>query len=163
MLEGTYIYPADFDEATRELCEECAQIRLTVPKDSVRTVVNAQEWDNYWSRAREETSSSWSRRHFGCYKAAKHSKYISHFQALLASLTMHHGIVLDRWACGLSVMLQKILGCSLVTKLRSILLMEADFNCANKVVYGVRMMDNVRKYKLMSSDIYSERGRMAED
>jgi hypothetical protein len=60
-------------------------------------------------------------------------------------------------------MLQKILGCSLVTKLRSILLMEADFNCANKVVFGVRMMENVRKYKLMQSEIYSERGRMADD
>jgi hypothetical protein len=29
-------------------------------------------------------------------------------------------------------MLQKLFGCSLITKLRSILLMEADFNSANK-------------------------------
>jgi hypothetical protein len=60
-------------------------------------------------------------------------------------------------------MLHKILGCSLVTKLQLILLMEADFNCANKVVFGVRMMETVRKYKLMPSEIYSERGHMAED
>ena len=33
----------------------------------------------------------------------------------------------------------------------------------NKIVYGVRMVDNVRKYKLMPSKIYSERGRMAEE
>jgi hypothetical protein len=33
-------------------------------------------------------------------------------------------------------MLEKIAGCALITKLRSILLMEADFNCTNKIIYG---------------------------
>lgn len=60
-------------------------------------------------------------------------------------------------------MLQKIFGCSLVSKLRAILLMEANFNCANKIVFGVRMMENARKYKLMPSKIYSERGQTADD
>ena len=54
-------------------------------------------------------------------------------------------------------------GCSLVTKLRSILLMEADFNFANKTIYGGRMLDNVRKYNLIPEEIFSERNRMAED
>jgi hypothetical protein len=120
VLSGTYDYPDDFDIATKELCMECAEIRLRVPKDSIRTVVNSQEWDNHWRRSKEETSSSLSGRHFGHYKAAKHSKYVSHFQALLASLTMQRGLVMDRWARGLSVMLQKIIGCSLVSKIRSI-------------------------------------------
>jgi hypothetical protein len=40
-------------------------------------------------------------------------------------------------------MLEKTLGLTLVTKLRAILLMEADFNATNKIVYGVRMMDNL--------------------
>ena len=38
---------------------------------------------------------------------------------------------------GLSVMLEKIFGCSLISKLRSILLMEADFNATNKAIYGI--------------------------
>jgi hypothetical protein len=33
-------------------------------------------------------------------------------------------------------MLEKTLGITLVTKLRVILLMEADFNATNKIVYG---------------------------
>jgi len=37
-------------------------------------------------------------------------------------------------------MLEKILGCLLITKLLSILLMEADFNTTDKVIYGVRML-----------------------
>ena len=43
---------------------------------------------------------------------------------------------------GLSVMLDKMFGVRLVSKLRAILLMEADFNAMNKEVYDVRMLDN---------------------
>jgi len=63
-------------------------------------------------------------------------------------MVLKRGIVLERWSNGLSVMLEKIFGCSLITKLRSILLMEANFNATNKIIYGVRMLNNVRKYKL---------------
>ena len=60
-------------------------------------------------------------------------------------------------------MLEKIFGCALVTKLRSILLMEADFNVTNKIIYGQRMMNTVRKYKLMPKEIFSEKNRLADD
>jgi hypothetical protein len=82
---------------------------------------------------------------------------------MIATLTIKRGIVLDRWAQGLSVMLEKIFGCSLITKLRSILLMEADFNAANKTIYGVRMLANARKYHLIPEEIFSERNRLADD
>ncbi len=51
----------------------------------------------------------------------------------------------------------------LITKLRSILLMETDFNAANKIVYGQQLLDTVRKYKLMPEEIYSEKNRLAND
>ncbi len=88
---------------------------------------------------------------------------MSYLQALLANLVVKRGIVLERWSNGLSVMLEKIFGCLLITKLRSILLMEADFNTTNKVIYGVRMLANVRKYKLMQEEVYSERNRLADN
>ena len=163
ILDGTYSFPVDFDEATRELCEEFARIRLRIPKDSLRMTITKEEWASHWKKAREGTSSSYSGRHFGYYKAAHHSKHILHFQALLSTVLFNKGVVLSRWACGLSVMLQKLFGCNLVSKLRSILLIEADYNAANKILFGTRMLDNVRKYKLMPGEIYSERGRTAED
>ena len=76
---------------------------------------------------------------------------------------MKRGVVLDRWAQGLSVMLEKIFGCSLITKLRSILLMEGDFNTSNKLVYGIGMLEQARKYKMMPEEVFSERNRLAED
>ncbi len=50
---------------------------------------------------------------------------------------------------GLSVMLEKTLGVTLVTKLRAILLMEADINASNKIIYGVGMMGQARDHNLM--------------
>ena len=54
-------------------------------------------------------------------------------------------------------MLEKTLGVTLVTKLRAILLMEGNFNAANKIVYGKRMLDNARKGRLMPEEIFSEK------
>jgi hypothetical protein len=70
---------------------------------------------------------------------------ITVLHTLVATLITKRGIVLDRWSKGLSVMLEKIFGYSLITKLRSILLMEADFNATNKVIYGFRMLHNMSK------------------
>lgn len=41
--------------------------------------------------------------------------------------------------------------------------MEADFNFANKQIFGVRMLGAVLKYKLMPEEIFSKHNRMAED
>ncbi len=71
-------------------------------------------------------------------------------------MVLKRGVVLARWAQGLSVMLEKMPGCALITKLQSILLMEADFNATNKIIYGQLMLQQARKYKLILEEIYSE-------
>ncbi len=76
---------------------------------------------------------------------------------------MIRGIVLAQRARGLSVMLEKISGLVLITKLRLILLMEADFNAANKVVFGQRMLDHVRRHELILDEIYSKSNWLAGD
>jgi hypothetical protein len=60
-------------------------------------------------------------------------------------------------------MLEKMFGVRLVSKLRAILLMEADFNAMNKEVYGVRMLEEARKYTLIPEEIFSEKNRTADD
>jgi hypothetical protein len=57
----------------------------------------------------------------------------------------------------------KMFDVCLVSKLRAILLIEADFNAINKEVYGVCMLDEARKYKLIPEEIFSEKNRMADD
>ena len=134
-----------------------------IPPDSVDGIFSRERWQQRWTKAVEDTSSSQSGLHFGHYIAGAICDYISQFHALRVSLALKNGIALERWSKGLSVMLEKTFGVRLVSKLRAILLMEADFNATNKEVYGVRMLDNARKHKLIPEEIFSERNRTADD
>jgi hypothetical protein len=78
-------------------------------------------------------------------------------------MVLAHVIQLERWLRWMSVMLKKTLGVTLVTKLQAILLMEADFNATNKILYGVRMMGQARSYNLMPDEIYIKKNRMADN
>ena len=73
------------------------------------------------------------------------------------------GATPERWSKGLSVMLEKIAGVALVTKLRTILLMDAGFNFQNRLIFGDRMMKLARENGLVPEEIYSEKGKPAED
>ena len=163
ILARTYEYPEDFDAATRELCGECTLIRLIIPANLVGTKMTKEDFMAHWKRATEETSSLHSGLTFSHYMAGISLPCISHFHALKATLLFHHGLVLKRWAQGLSVMLQKVFDCSLITKLHSILLMEAGFNGANKTVFGIRMLEKARKHNMLPEEIFSEWNRMADD
>jgi hypothetical protein len=110
-----------------------------VPKNLVSTTTTKEDWRAHWKKAKEKTSSLISGRHFRHYKAGLESDHISFLESLLATLVVKRGIVLERWSKGLLVMLEKIFGCTLITKLRSFLLIEADFNATNKIIYGVWM------------------------
>ncbi len=163
ILEGTYNFPPNMDKATKELFVEIAQIRSIVPPNSVSGVILRERWQQRWKRMKKDTSSSQSGLHFGHYIAGVDCKYILQFHALRITLALNKGIVLEWWTNGLSVMLEKMFGVHLVSKLRAILLLEADFNAMNKEVYGVCMLDEARKYKLIQEEIFSEKICMADD
>ena len=108
-------------------------------------------------------SSSESGLHFRHYVVGSASDIISYYHAARVTVVIAHAIQLERWLQGLSVMLEKTLGVTLVTKLRAILLMEADFNATNKIIYGNRMIEKAQEYNLMPEEIFSERNRMADN
>jgi len=60
-------------------------------------------------------------------------------------------------------MLEKIAGLALVNKLRVILLIEADFNSHNKLVFGSRMLKAARTNGLIPPEQYSKQPITAED
>ena len=108
---------------------------------------------------KERTASSFSGRHFGHYKAAAHSELLSEVHAKTIELATKTGATPERWSKELSVMLEKIAGVALVTKLRAILLMEADFNFHNRLISGDRMMKLARNNGLVPEEIYSKKGK----
>ena len=134
-----------------------------VPSDSVNGLISQECWQQRWKKVKEDTFSSQSGLHFGHYIAGRDCDYISQFHLLQVSLALKKGIALERWSNGLSVILKKIFGVRLVSKLRAILLMEVDFNTMNKEVYGVRMLDNARQYKLIPEEIFCEQNCTANN
>ena len=137
--------------------KEMSHIWKLMKDGEVDIVITEEDSRHYWRKARERTASSFSRLHFGHYKAAAHSKYLSEVHALKLSLIAQTGSAPERWARGLSVMLEKIAGVAIVTKLRAILLMEADFNYHNKLIFGKRMMDLARRHGIVPEEIFSEK------
>ncbi len=126
-------------------------------------VISRERWQQQWKKVKEDMPSSQSGLHFGHYIAGTDCDYISQFHTLRVLLALKKGVALERWSNGLSVMLEKTFRVRLVSKLRSILLMEADFNAMNKEVYGVRMLNTARKYKLVPEEIFSKKNPMADD
>ncbi len=133
VLDGTYQPPPNSDQAKVELFDKIAAIRWIVPKDSASLVISLEQWKRYWAVVNKETWSSESGLHFGHYIVGCKSEIVAHYHAARVSVVLAHAIQLERWSRGLSVMLEKTLGVMLVSKLRAILLMEADFNALNKI------------------------------
>jgi hypothetical protein len=143
VLDGTYAAPTDSDSATKELFAKIRAVCKQIPKNSGSITITPGQCKQYWKVVNEEILSSESGLHFNHYKVGSKSDIISHYLGARVMVTLAHTIQLEWWLRGLSVMLEKTLGVTLVTKLRAILLMEADFNATNKIVYGIRMMDNL--------------------
>jgi hypothetical protein len=163
VLNGTYTAHLSGQEGTHSIFRAISEIRSRVPANSIPHIINREAWQQAWKKKKESTSSSHSGLHFGHYISGADSDLISDLHALKCSIALHHGIALSRWKFGLCVMLEKSPGVRLISKLRAILLMEADFNAANKILFGQRMLHNTRKYNLMPDEIFSEKQRMADD
>lgn len=163
ILQGTWVPPPGTHPATLLLLEEIARIWKKMEDGEVSIVISPDDFEYYWKRVKEKMSSSYSGLHFGHYKAAAFSSFLSKVHALKLSIITKTGSVPERWAQGLNVMLEKVAGIALVTKLRAILLMEADFNYRNKLIFGQRMMDLARQHGMVLEEIYSEKGKTAEN
>ena len=110
----------------------------------VSVIVIEEDIQHYWWRMKERTALSCSGCHFGHYKAAAHSDYLSEVHAMTVELATKTRAIPKRWSKRLSVILEKIAGVALLTKLRAILLMKADFNFHNRLIFGDRMMKLAR-------------------
>ena len=54
-MEGSYNFPTDSHEATKDLLAEIAEIRKIIPKDSVPDLITKDMWQERWEKAKETT------------------------------------------------------------------------------------------------------------
>ena len=109
VIDGTYEFPDNMDEATKEICEEVARICQMIPKESASFLITKETRNKKWSKSKEDTSSSYSGLYFGHYISRAENDLISQFHAMKTSIALKEGIALSRWFNGLSVMLENCL------------------------------------------------------
>jgi hypothetical protein len=144
ILDGSFVPPDSLDAHTRGMLALLQQpIDENLPL--INTTITREDFQNYWKKVNEKISSSWSQLHFGHYIAASEDDFLSEIHALKTHLVCSTGYSFPRWKKGLTVMLEKKAGVILVDKLRAILLMEDNFNFANKLQFGCRLVKEAAK------------------
>ena len=163
ILAGQYEPPPETSDSTRLLIDEMGRIGQLVTRDAVRLDCTKEEFQFYWKKVSENTSSSMSGVHFGHYVTAAKSDRLSEFFARKITYIATTGRAPSRWGIGLNVLLEKVAGVALVNKLRAILLMEADMNMCNKLIFGRRMMDAARDHQLIPDEQFAEKQSDGQD
>ena len=126
----------DIPEGARLLLHELqAPSDMTPVVDRITPQVNTQDWRS----VDEMTSSSPSGLHIGLWKANSLHPVMNQIDAAFRDLCYNRGIILDRWRKGLDVELYKEIGNCDVNRLRTIVLVEADWNMNCKFM-GRRIM-----------------------
>lgn len=145
ILQGTYTCPPGVDRYTQQFLASLQATSPVTEENQIPTTVMKEDYQMYWKRSRERTSSSYSTLHFGHWKANAADDYLSEVHATFTEIVISTGHSPTRWQKGLSVMLEKHPGNRRPQKLRAIALMEADFNFPNKLFLGKRMMEWAEK------------------
>jgi hypothetical protein len=102
----------------------------------IATMITTKDFQDYWQRVDERTSSLFSGTTFLHYKAASYHTMLLTMHAAYLTACAQKGIALTCWRIGLTVLLKKVVGNNFVHKLRAICLLEADFNWINKIIYA---------------------------
>jgi len=142
ILEGTYQCPLGTEEYTHLFVE--ALCWPTTRPGLISTILSPEAFCLHLQKVRKHMSSFCSRLQFGHYKLAALSSTIAHLHTRFMLLVFMTGISLSHYQYGLQVILKKV-GAINVDLLQAILLMEADFNAAMKILIGHQMICNAIK------------------
>jgi hypothetical protein len=78
--------------------------------------------------------------------------------AAYLSACAKEGIPLSKWGVDLTVMLEMIIGNNFVHKLQVICLLEANFNCINKMIFAKWMIGVALARKMIPGECFSKKG-----
>jgi hypothetical protein len=131
VLQGTYDIPHDTDPHAALMLKELQKINpdkiATIP-----TTLSVEEHVGAWKKQKELTSLEPSQLSFSHYEAASEDLSLATFDATLCSLPYHYGFAPTQWKMMTDVELLKKAMVYNVTKMRTILLMNPEFNINNK-------------------------------
>ena len=97
ILVGTYVCPLGVDDFTRDFLS-CLQISQNIPPgDGIRTSITKDDFQRYWQKAWECTSSSVLGLHFGHYKVVARNDLLSEMHAVFTDIMVTTCFSPTRW------------------------------------------------------------------
>ncbi len=152
------------EPATKLILEEIGKLGIKlINGEGAEIIITPEDFQQFWTKVRELTSSSMSRIHYGHYKAAIQCNIGTRILTQQLTVVARSGIPPESWSIGLQVMLEKIMGVCLVEKLRAIQLYKADFNCYNQFIFGKAAMDSLNSIGYTPEELFSQKGSTSED
>ena len=155
ILAGSYNIPEGVSTYTRELIHHMRRLPLqhAPPQAEIPTAT----FKSGWKKMKEATSAaSTNGLHMGHMKACAHDNFLAEFEAAMANLPYATGFSPEQWQTGITLMIRKKANVDLVTKLRTIVLTEADFNYCNKIL-GKSTLDHAERNHLLPKEQYGSR------
>ena len=161
ILKGEYVLPPVIHPDIVEFFEHVKMDPRILADEPVETNTTSSSFTSFWKKCREKISSSISKLHNGHYIASTISPYLTAILAKLATIPWEFGISLQRWQRSLNVALEKMKGIRLLSKLRTIHLLEADFNTGTKLIFAQRIIQNAYKHKQVPESQYARKHTQA--
>ena len=162
IINGTYICPDDSPPFTNEFIHQFRLINHDIP--SPPNIMTTKSFTSGWKKMKEITSAaSFTGIHFGHLKSASLDPSLADFEAAIANVPYSTGYQPIQWKKSIICMIKKKANVDLVTKLRTIVLTEADFNFNNKKL-GRESIQHAENHNLIAKEQYgSRRGKRAID
>ena len=119
-------------------------------------MITTESFRNSWEKMKEVTVLEISGDHFGYMKACAQSEALSNFKATNCHISYATGYLLKDWKTVVNIIIEKKGKRNRVGNLRTINLMEADFNFNNKIM-AREVLFCMEKNKLLQDKQYSSR------
>jgi hypothetical protein len=121
IITGTYKLPSDMDPFTKLILEEIGKLRVKlVNKEGTEFIIMPEDFQLFWKKVGEFTSSSMSGIHYGHYKAAIQCNISTKILTQQLTVVTCSKMMPESWSIDLQVMPEKIVGVCLVKKLQAI-------------------------------------------
>ena len=158
ILAGAYDYPPNTDIWTKKILQEAQHTFWRMCDKEIVTTNSTADFQQYWRRVDERTSSSFCGITFSHYKAVASHLMLSATHVAYLTACGQRGIPLARWGIGLTVVLEKIFGNNFIHKLRAICVLEANFNWIDKIIFAQRMIGSALKGNMIPGKCFSKKG-----
>ncbi len=102
IITGTYKIPLDMDPATKLILKEIGKLGVKlVNKEGTELIITSEDFQRFWTKVGEFTSSSMSGIHYSHYKAAIQCNISTKILAQQLTVVACSRILPESWSIGL--------------------------------------------------------------